>query len=72
MWQRLQPRSIEVIGFIGFYEGFLMVRQNGFNEYQSSFSELYNSGNSAITVKGKGLTNVKMYVERNIFSKGKM
>ena len=49
-----------------------MVRQNGFNEYQSSFSELYNSGNSAITVKGKGLTNVKMYVERNIFSKGKM
>ena len=44
-----------------------MVRQNGFNEYQSSFSELCNSGNSAITVKGKGLTNVKMYTCRKKF-----
>ena len=34
-----------------------------------SFSQLGNSGNS---VKGKGLTNVKMYVERKDFSKGKI
>ena len=30
------------------------------------------SDNSAISVKGKGLTNVKMYVERKEFSKGKI
>ena len=40
----------------------------------STFSQLGNSGNSAISVKGKGLTNVKIkiYVERNVFSKGKI
>ena len=36
----------------------------------SSFSQLGNSGNSAISVKGKGLANIKMYVERKVFSKG--
>ena len=30
------------------------------------------SGNSVISVKGKGLTNVKMYVEGKVFSKGKI
>ena len=35
----------------------------------SSFSQL---GNSAISVKGKGLTNAKMYVERKDFSKVKV
>ena len=33
----------------------------------SSFSQFGNSGNSAISVKGKGLPNVKMYVERKVF-----
>ena len=42
------------------------------NELHSSFSQLDNSGSSAISVKGKGLTNVKMYVERKVFSKGKI
>ena len=37
-----------------------------------SFSQLGNYGNSAISAKGKGLTNVKMYVERTVFSKGKI
>ena len=36
---------------------------------QSNFSQL---GNSDISVKGKGLTNVKMYVESKDFSKGKI
>ena len=36
---------------------------------QASFSQLGNSGNSAISVKGKGLTNAKIYLERNFFSK---
>ena len=36
----------------------------------SSFSQLGNSGKSAISVSGKGLTNVKKYVERKVFSKG--
>ena len=31
---------------------------------QSSFSHLGNSGNSAISVKGKALTNVKIFFER--------
>ena len=31
---------------------------------QSSFSQLGNSGNSAISVKGKGLPNAKIYLER--------
>ena len=39
---------------------------------QSSFSQLGNSGNSTISVKGKGLTNVQMCVERKAFSKGKI
>ena len=29
-----------------------------------------NSGNSAISIKGEGLANIKMCVERNVFSKG--
>ena len=33
-------------------------------------SFLSNSGSSAISVNGKSLSNVKMYVRRNIFSKG--
>ena len=36
-----------------------------------SFSQLGNSSNFAISVKGKGLTNVKMYVERIFFQKVK-
>ena len=32
-----------------------------------SFFQLGNSGNSAISVKGKGFTDVKMYVERKVF-----
>ena len=35
----------------------------------SNFSQLDNSSNSAISVKSKGLTNIKMYVERSFFSK---
>ena len=41
-------------------------------EKHSSFSQLGNSGISAISVKGKGLTNVKMYVERKVFSRDKI
>ena len=36
---------------------------------QSSFSQLGNSGNSAISIKAKYLTSVKMYVERKVFQK---
>ena len=39
--------------------------------WQSSYSQLGNSGNSAISIKSKGLTNIKMYVEGKIFQKGK-
>ena len=35
----------------------------------SSFSQL---GNSAISVKGKGLTNAKIYLERKNSSKGQI
>ena len=35
-----------------------------------SFSHLGNSGNTVISVKGKGLTNIKIYVERKVLSKG--
>ena len=38
----------------------------------SSFSQLGNSGNSAISVKGKGLTNAKIYLERKDSSKVKI
>ena len=41
----------------------------GSDKLYSSFSQLVNS---AISVKGKGLTNVKMYAERNVFGKGKI
>ena len=41
---------------------------NIFAQSHLSFSQL---GNSAISVKGKGLTNVKMYAERKV-SKGKL
>ena len=34
-----------------------------------SFSQLGNYGNSAIYVKGKGLTNAKIYLERKDSSK---
>ena len=37
-----------------------------------SFSQLGNSGNSAISVKDKGSTNAKMYLKRNYFSKVKI
>ena len=36
------------------------------------FSQLGNSGNSAVSAKGKDLTNIKMYLERKVFSKGKI
>ena len=39
------------------------------NVQHSSFSQLGNSGNSAISVKGKGLTNAKIYLERKNSSK---
>ena len=35
----------------------------------SSFFQLGNSGNSAISVKGKGLTNAKIYLEKKILQK---
>ena len=38
----------------------------------SSFSQLGNSANSAISVKGKGLTNAKIYLETENSSKVKM
>ena len=38
----------------------------------SSFSQLGNFGNYALSVRGKGITNVKMYEERKVFSKGKI
>ena len=41
------------------------------NQQQSSFSQLGNSDNSAISVKGKDLTYVKMYVEKPTFQKVK-
>ena len=31
-----------------------------------------NSGNSAVSAKGKDLTNIKMYLGRKVFSKGKI
>ena len=34
---------------------------------ESTFCQLDNSGNSAISVKGKALSNVKMYIKRNVF-----
>ena len=37
-----------------------------YNQLQSGFSQLGNSGNSAISFKGEGSTNIKMYVERNL------
>ena len=36
-----------------------------------SFAQLGNAVNSVISVKGKGLANTKMYVERKMFQKGK-
>ena len=41
------------------------------HELHSSFSERGNSDNSAISVKGKGLTNHNMYAGRKVF-KGKI
>ena len=41
-------------------------------QQDSSFSQLGNSGNSAISVKGKGLTNAKSYLERKDSSKVKI
>ena len=38
----------------------------------SSFSQLGNSGNSAISVKGKGLTKAKIYLKRKDSSKIKI
>ena len=38
----------------------------------SSISQLGNFGNYALSVKGKGMANVKMYEERKGFSKGKI
>ena len=38
----------------------------------SSFSQLGNSGNSAISVNSKGLTNAKIYLERKDSSKFKI
>ena len=38
----------------------------------SSFFQLGNSGNSAISVKGKGLTNAKIYLEKKDYSKVKI
>ena len=32
----------------------------------------FSSGNSTISVKGKGLTNIEIYVERKVFSKSKI
>ena len=37
-----------------------------------ALSQLGNSGNSTIFVKGKDLINGKMYVERKVSSKGKI
>ena len=47
---------------------FLLLTHNGYMWDESSFYQLGNSGNTAISVKGKGITNVKMYVERKDFS----
>ena len=41
----------------------------GYFWIHSSFSQLDNSGSSAISIKSKGLTNVKIYVERTVFFK---
>ena len=38
----------------------------------SSYSQLGKSGNSAISVKGKGLTNAKIYLEKKDSSKVKI
>ena len=51
------------------------MEQNHESRYDSCFYQLGysgNSGNSTISVKGKDLTNVEKYVERKVFSKGKI
>ena len=40
----------------------------GIESHESSFSQLGNSGFSAISVKGKGLTNVKMFFQEIKFN----
>ena len=40
--------------------------------WHSSFSQLGNFDNAVFSAKGNGLTNIKMYVERKVFSKGKI
>ena len=46
-------------------------RESSSEDLAFYFSQLGNSGNSATSVKGKCLTNVKMYVEREFFQKVK-
>ena len=42
-------------------------RHEHYSNLANRYISFFQLGNSAISVKGKGLTNVKMYVERKVF-----